>query len=218
MTSLAILGNGLSPDPDTLLTMARLSGAGYPDRSPWKPSVLTLSTNSAPPFPPPTPRQPTPSFLWTPFPTLPLHIHPCLCPQRLHPSHLEGSTCPWRCLPTGATARPWSWPTIKRTSQPLCLWNRETSRENKVCPAPGTGWGKAVWRDGGGTGDVTCGQLPRVHAHTGSSHGFCTAMLGRHAYVFTSIVALETVVHLNHFGNEWCHCLYLAVGFCHRHM
>lgn len=63
MTSLAILGNGLSPDPDTLLTMARLSGAGYPDRSPWKPSVLTLSTNSAPPFPLPPRPPPTHPFL-----------------------------------------------------------------------------------------------------------------------------------------------------------
>lgn len=52
--------------------------------------------------------------------------------QRLLPSRLEGSICPWRCLQAAVTAPLWSWPTIRLTSPHWCPWSRETNSESKV--------------------------------------------------------------------------------------
>lgn len=160
-------GHGRRVEPCHSLTMLWLSAAGYRDRSPWELPVLALSTNSAPLPCPLSPPPTLPSLSLHSLPRSPLphsrpHLSPCLCPQRLRPSRLEGSTCPWRYLPTGATAHPWSWPTIKPTSQPWCPWNRETNRENKVCPVPETEWDKAMWGVGRRRRGV-CGQPPRGH-------------------------------------------------------
>ncbi|XP_050998822.1 OTU domain-containing protein 7A-like, partial [Acomys russatus] len=56
------------------------------------------------------------------------------------PIPFGGIYLPLEVPPNRCHCSPWFWPTTKRTSQPLCPWNRETNRENKVCLAPETEW------------------------------------------------------------------------------
>lgn len=116
-------------------------------------------------------------------PSDPTHPH-LLCPQRSLQSHSEGFTCPWRCLPTDATARLWFWPTIKPISLPSCPWSREISKENKVRPLPERQCIVVALGAGGlkGSGRQNVAAPQEAHLRTLRNDGVCTYMV--YKYIF----------------------------------
>lgn len=146
--------------------MVGLSGAGYPDRSPWKLPVLALSTNSAPLSPLPATNPPLP------FSALPAPLSP--------------STSPHVCVHSICTHPVWrDLPALGGPSQQVPLLTPGSGLRSSALLSPsvhGTErptertrfvwllrqWGKVMWdcgREHWRCG--VCGQLPRTHALQG---------------------------------------------------
>lgn len=147
--------------------MVWLSGAGYPDRSPWKLPVLALSTNSASPSPLPSTNPPLPSSV-LPAPLSPsTSTHVCVYSICTHPV--------WRDLPAlgGASQQvPLLTPGSGLRSSALLSpsvhgTERPTTRTRFVQLPRHSGVrccrGRGHWRCG------VCGQLPTALALRGSA-------------------------------------------------